>query len=638
MLTDIRYALRMLLKSPGFSIIAILTLALGIGANSAIFSVINTVLLQPLPFSKPNELAMLWSAPNNDQARESNCFPDYQDFREQAKSFAMLCAYTQASTVLNDGGEARELRGVAATSDIFAVLRVAPMLGRAYTRAEDNPDSRVVIFTYEAWQRYFNADPNILGRQVRLALRPYTVIGVMPRGFRFPLDGRSEYLMPVHPLVQTAVHNRGSHFFRAIGRLQPGVTVGQARAEAVAIAAHLQKQYPDTNTDRSATVVSFHQDLVGDVRPALLIVVTAVFFVLLIACANVAPSRRAPISSSLRASRARSARNSTGRTHEQLRLTGRYVVVPDKGLDKGTVFRFGAARGKLVPCDPPISATARYRATSRSASAPCACVVNEADSTVNAYHWDTARGVLGSTREYRRRQARATISSPLRRNSDPPSGSSSCRQPRAQQASRSSRSMRRRARSNVNRNRLQGKKPRFFGPDPDWNTSAAAAEGQPPSVRVLSVNHPDRKARRPGRSSSKGAVVHRFQDALRDCHREEPARATWHHSAATSAGERTEETRFPSMARDPRLAQSFSPRNDNCEVIPHPPQPSNYPTKPIRVYADDVDLRSGWKSGAAHWRDQLYPAAVVFPPDFGFDAHFGQMRFGDSKKAMPAAA
>ena len=288
MLTDLRYAFRMLLKSPGFSIIAILTLALGIGANSAIFSVVDSVLLRPLPFPQPDELAMLWSAPDNGAGRETHSFPDYEDFRSEAKSFAALTAYTQASTVLSTNSDPIELEGVAATSDIFSVLRVAPMLGRAYTRAEDNPDARVVVFSYEAWQRYFNGDPRIIGRQVRLALNPYTVIGIMPRGFQFPVNARSEYLLPVQPLVASAVKIRGAHFFRVLGRLNPGVTTGQARTEAAMIAARLEKQYPETNTGRSANVISFHQDLTGDVRPALLVILAAVFFVLLIACANVA--------------------------------------------------------------------------------------------------------------------------------------------------------------------------------------------------------------------------------------------------------------------------------------------------------------------------------------------------------------
>ena len=132
-MTDVRYAFRMLLKSPGFSLIAIITLALGIGANSAIFSVIDTVLLRPLPFPQPNELAMLWSAPGNGTGRETQSFPDYEDFRAQAKSFHALTCYVGASTVLSTTGDPIELDGLAATSDIFSVLKVSPMLGRAFT-------------------------------------------------------------------------------------------------------------------------------------------------------------------------------------------------------------------------------------------------------------------------------------------------------------------------------------------------------------------------------------------------------------------------------------------------------------------------------------------------------------------------
>lgn len=287
-MSDLRHALRLLLKSPGFTLIAAITLTLGIGANSAIFSVIDTVLLRPLPFPRPNELTMLWTKSVKEGSKEPHSFPDYLDYREQAKSFASLAAFVESNTVLGSGNDAHELQGVAATSDIFAVLGVSPMLGRGYTRAEDNPDGRVVVFTYDAWQRHFNGDRNIIGRQVRLALRSYTVVGVMPKGFRFPVDVRSEYLMPIHPLVSEALQRRGSHFFRVIGRLQPGVTARQAESEAVAIAARLEKQFPDSNTDRSAKTVPFHEDLTGKVRPALLVVLAAVVVVLLIACANVA--------------------------------------------------------------------------------------------------------------------------------------------------------------------------------------------------------------------------------------------------------------------------------------------------------------------------------------------------------------
>jgi putative ABC transport system permease protein len=288
MISDFRQALRLLFKSPGFTAIAVVTLALGIGANSAIFSVIDAVLLRPLPFPKPNELAMVWSKPAKGTGHETQSFPDYEDFRDQSKSFANMAAYVEAATVLGTGNDAHELQGVATTSEIFPVLGVAPMLGRSFTRAEDTPDLRVVLFTYEAWQRYFNRDPNIVGREVRLGLRPYTVIGIMPPGFRFPVDYDSEYIMPVRPLVTDSLKHRGGHFLRILGRLQPGVSVRQATSEVAAIAVRLEKQYPDTNTDRLAAVMSFHEDLTGNIRPALLVVLAAVIVVLLIACANVA--------------------------------------------------------------------------------------------------------------------------------------------------------------------------------------------------------------------------------------------------------------------------------------------------------------------------------------------------------------
>ena len=288
MLTDCRYALRMLAKAPGFTAIAILTLALGIGANSAIFSVIDTVLLRPLPFSKPNQLIAVWSKVTAESDKETGSFPDYADIRDQSQTLDALFAYTRASTVLGTGNESSALQGLAVTSDIFRALAVRPFLGRTFTRDEEKADSYVVVLTYEAWKRYFNSDRNIIGRQILLSLRPYTVIGVMPAGFHYPIGVRCEYFNPLQPLVSDAVQNRASHFLRFVGRLKDGADVKQASAEIGAISARLEKQYPDTNTGRTYYAISLHQDLVGDVRPALLTVLAAVFFVLLIACANVA--------------------------------------------------------------------------------------------------------------------------------------------------------------------------------------------------------------------------------------------------------------------------------------------------------------------------------------------------------------
>src|ERR1700730_2643987 len=290
MLTNLRYALRMLSKSPAFAGIAILTLALGIGANSAIFSVIDAVLLRPLPFPKPNELVAVWSqVARENSEKETESVPDYVDLRDQSQTLSALAAFTRAGAILNGTEEARQLHGVGITSDIFTVLGVAPARGRVYTREDDNVDARVVVLTDYAWKTYLNSDPEIIGKQVSLSWRSYTVLGVMPPGFQFPVEGeRAEYLQPLHPLVPEYVNKRDSHFIRMVGRLKPGVTVQQCDAEMKTIAARLAKQYPKSNTDRSEQVFSLHDDIVGDVRPALITILAAVGFVLLIACANVA--------------------------------------------------------------------------------------------------------------------------------------------------------------------------------------------------------------------------------------------------------------------------------------------------------------------------------------------------------------
>ena len=280
----------MLAKSPGFTMIAVLTLALGIGANTAIFSVIDAVLLHPLSFPKPNELVAVWSYVARDNSeKETESIPDYVDLRDQSQTLQALAAFTRTGAVLNRSEESRQLYGVAITSDIFPVLAISPARGRPYTREDDNVDARVVVLTDYAWKTFFNSDPDIVGKQISLSWRLYTVLGVMPPGFRFPVEGeRADYLIPLHPLVPEHVNNRDSHFIRMVGRLKPSVTIQQCEAEMKTIAARLEKQYPKSNTGRSERVFSLHNDLVGDVRPALVTIFAAVVFVLLIACANVA--------------------------------------------------------------------------------------------------------------------------------------------------------------------------------------------------------------------------------------------------------------------------------------------------------------------------------------------------------------
>ena len=291
MLNDLRYALRMLTKSPGFSMIAIVTLALGIGANSAIFSVVDAVLLRPLPFKNPEQLMMVWGyLPREHELHQSQSYPDYADFRDQNKTFVSMAAYTRAATVLIGAGESQLLEGLAVGPEIFDTVGISPFLGRAYTRAEDKPNvPRVVVLTYGLWQRAFGADPNVIGRQVNMAYRSHTVVGVLPREWKFPVDGTQiDYLTPLQTLVPEEVPKRDSHFLSIVGRLKPGVDVRQAQSELGAIATHLEQQYPDSDAGHSVRVVSLYEEIVGSSRPALAVLLGAVALVLLIACANVA--------------------------------------------------------------------------------------------------------------------------------------------------------------------------------------------------------------------------------------------------------------------------------------------------------------------------------------------------------------
>ena len=291
---DLRFGARMLLKKRGFAAAAVATLALGIGANSAIFSVINTTLLRPLPFKDPEQIVMLYGRSpesGNRSDRASQSFADYQDFREQSGSFSALAAYSWTAGPLAHSDETQVLRGIAVTSEVFELLGVQPLLGRAYTPADHQEGAPyVIVISHGLWQRAFGGDLDVVGRQINLSGRNLTVIGVMPPHWKFPVeDERVDYLAPLEYQPAWVLNNRGAHFARIIGRLKDGVSIRQAEAETSAIAARLAKQYPSTNANRVATaVVTLHSDVVAEVRPALLVLLAAVTLVLLIACANVA--------------------------------------------------------------------------------------------------------------------------------------------------------------------------------------------------------------------------------------------------------------------------------------------------------------------------------------------------------------
>jgi putative ABC transport system permease protein len=290
---DLRYGLRTLWKSPGFTYVAVLALALGIGANTAIFSVVNTVLLRPLPYKTPERLVWLWeTSPQNDIPKEVASYPNFNDWRQQNQNFEAVAGFsgTTASLTGNDG-EPERLPGAAVLGEFFTVLGIEPALGRRFLPEENEEGKhRVVIFSHGLWQRRFGGDARIVGQQINLNNNQYTVVGVMPPDFQHPNpEARRavEMWLPL-PVSEGMRNGRRSDFLSVIARLKPTASVEQASAEMTTIAARLEQQYPDTNTGWSVIVQPLHQRFTGDVRPALLMLLGAVGFLLLIACANVA--------------------------------------------------------------------------------------------------------------------------------------------------------------------------------------------------------------------------------------------------------------------------------------------------------------------------------------------------------------
>ncbi|HKP13610.1 MAG TPA: ABC transporter permease [Blastocatellia bacterium] len=285
---DLRYGARMLTRNPGFTVVAILALTLGIGATTAIFSVVNSVLLKPLPFPESEQLVYLWET--HPQIKEmSISYPNYQDWHAQNEVFDNLGVYRRQSYNLTGSGEPERLTGGMMSADLFAGLRVNPLRGRVFSEDEDKPGATpVVVLSYALWQRRFGGDPNILDQQLTLNDRSYTVIGVMPPDFQFP--SRVELWVPVGQSAKDpGWDSRGNHpGLYGIARLKPGATVEQARANMESVAANLEKQYPDSNTGNRIAVTPALEVFVGDVRPALRVLLGVVALVLLIACANVA--------------------------------------------------------------------------------------------------------------------------------------------------------------------------------------------------------------------------------------------------------------------------------------------------------------------------------------------------------------
>ena len=288
---DLRYGFRVLLRKPGFTVIAVIALSLGIGANTAIFSAVNAILLRPLPYDDPERLVWIWEHNlTSDIKQEPISFPNFSDYREQNQVFEDVAAFTRWRPVLTTGGEPERILAEQVSASLFSVLRVEAAAGRTFLPEEDRPGTNnVVILSYGLWERRFGSDNEVVGKTITLNGNPHTVVGVMPNDFRHPAPDARRPTELWTPLGMDAARmHRRLDILSVIARLKPGASMEQARAEMETISARLNQQYPETNAGWGVTIIPLHERFVGDVRLAMLVLLGAVTFLLLIACANVA--------------------------------------------------------------------------------------------------------------------------------------------------------------------------------------------------------------------------------------------------------------------------------------------------------------------------------------------------------------
>ena len=293
LIQDLRYGARMLAKKPGFTLIAVITLALGIGANTAIFSVVNAVLLKPLSYTEPDRIVQVFAifpADGSDPEIKTVSWPDFVDIKAQGQSFSDMAVIDGTSLNLTSGNEAERMRVGLVSASLFPMLGVNPALGRSFLDEEDQPNGApVIVLSYGLWQRRFGGSSSIIGQTITLSRNDYMVVGVMPRGFKMPSDlsgGNTDVWMPVAPFAFK--RSRGQHRFEAYARLKPEATLESAREELSAIAGHLEQQYQSTNKEKGAGLMPLGELVVRDSRKMLFVLLGAVGFVLAVACANVA--------------------------------------------------------------------------------------------------------------------------------------------------------------------------------------------------------------------------------------------------------------------------------------------------------------------------------------------------------------
>src|SRR5215212_79648 len=291
LLQDVRYAVRTLLKSPGFTVVAVLALALGIGANAAIFSVVKAVLLSPLPYPDPERLVWVREInPGSDIMDEPASAPNYNDWRTQGRSFEGVAAFGYAGGTITDGDrEPERVAGMSTSANFFQVVGVAPALGRGFLPEEEAAGkNRVVVISHGLWQRRFGASPDVLGQKIIITGNPHTIVGVAPANFKTPVPGPKPPDLWFPIAFNFEESRRRSDFLNVVGRLKEGATVEQARAELEAVAARLAEEHPSTNSGWGVKVEPLHERVVGNVRQALWLLMGVVGGLLLISCANVA--------------------------------------------------------------------------------------------------------------------------------------------------------------------------------------------------------------------------------------------------------------------------------------------------------------------------------------------------------------